>query len=316
MNEITIIILNYGTFELTVDSVTSLLDDPFLPDGTRIVVADNASPSHDAARLRKTAAALEWGENVAIVAHANNGGFSVGNNKALEIADTLFGPSRRYLFLNPDTRVREGAVARLAAFLDSRPAAGIAGSLLEDPDGTPQACAFRFPGIASELESTICSGPFTRMLERWRVAPDLPDRPSRIDWVSGASLMVKREVMETIGFLDEAYFLYYEELDFCLRASKAGFECWHVPESRVVHLVGQSTNVTRRDAARRRRPAYWFRSRRRYFVKHHGQGYAFLTDLAWLAGQAVFRLRQIASSRSNPERWLLTDFMRHSWLKG
>jgi GT2 family glycosyltransferase len=315
MNEITIIILNYNTFELTIDSVASLLDDQFLPDGIRIVVADNASPSQDGARLRETAAALGWGEKVAIVAHAKNGGFSAGNNRALEIADALFGPSRRYLFLNPDTRVREGAVARLAAFLDSHPAAGIAGSLLEDPDGTPQACAFRFPGIASELESTICSGPVTRMLERWRVAPDLPDRPSRVDWVSGASMMVKREVLETIGFLDEAYFLYYEELDFCLRASKAGFECWHVPESRVVHLVGQSTNVTKRDRARRRRPAYWFRSRRHYFVKHHGPGYAFLTDLAWLAGQTVFRLRQLASARSSPERRLLTDFMRHSWLK-
>ncbi|MCO6392311.1 glycosyltransferase [Aliihoeflea aestuarii] len=315
MTGIAVIILNYDALDLTIDCVDSLIEDSLLPKDTRIVVADNASPSQDMKSLREAAIERDWGDRVTLVEHSENRGFSAGNNGAIEVADALFGPSRLYLLLNPDTRVRTGAVARLATFLDENPNAGIAGSRLEDPDGTPQACAFRFPGVASELESTIRVGPFTRLLENWRVAPDMPDRPSRIDWVSGASLMVKREVVEAVGLLDEAYFLYYEELDFCLRASKAGFECWHVPESRVVHLVGQSTNVTKRDAAARRRPAYWFHSRRRYFVKHHGQFYALLADLAWLAGQAGFRLRQLASSRSRSEPRLLTDFMRHSWLK-
>lgn len=316
MSGIAVIILNYDTLDLTIDCVASLLEDRSLPEGTRIVVADNASPSQDMARLREAAIEGGWGDRVTLVDHAENRGFSAGNNKAIEIADALFGPSRLYLLLNPDTRVRSGAVARLAAFLEDNPAAGIAGSLLEDPDGTPQACAFRFPGVASELESTICTGPFTQLLGRWRVAPKMPDQPSRIDWVSGASLMIKREVIDAIGLLDEAYFLYYEELDFCLRASKAGFECWHVPDSRVVHLVGQSTNVTKRDAVARRRPTYWFHSRRRYFVKHYGRAYAFLTDLAWLAGQAGFRLRKFASSHPPREQGLLADFVRYSWLKG
>lgn len=316
MSGIAVIVLNYNTLDLTIDCVTSLLEDSSLPEGTRIVVADNASPLHDMVGLRQTAIERGWGNRVTLVDHAENRGFSSGNNKAIVIADELFGPSRLYLLLNPDTRVRAGAVARLATFLDSHPSAAIAGSLLEDPDGTPQACAFRFPGVASELESTIRTGPFTRLLERWRVAPTMPDQPSRVDWVSGASLMVKREVIDAIGLLDEAYFLYYEELDFCMRASKAGFECWHVPQSRVVHLVGQSTNVTKRGEGERRRPAYWFHSRRRYFVKHHGQTYALLTDLAWLAGQAGFRLRQFVSPNPHREPRLMTDFMRYSWLKG
>lgn len=316
MNNITVIIVNYNTLDLTIDTVNSLLEDPYLPEGTRIVVADNASPLQDADKLRLAAAENGWPEHVLLIDHAENRGFSAGNNQAIKLVDAAYEPSRLYLLLNPDTRVRAGAVAHLAAFLDGHHTAGIAGSRLEDADGTPQACAFRFPGAASELESTIRTGIFTRLLERWRVAPEMPPLPSRIDWVSGASLMVKRNVIEAIGLLDESYFLYYEELDFCMRASKAGFECWHIPESRVIHLVGQSTNVTKRDAAKRRRPAYWFQSRRRYFVKHHGRGYALLADLAWLAGQAGFYFRQLVSARQQSEKRLITDFVRHTWLRG
>ncbi len=314
MNDLAIIVVNYNALDLTIDCIASLVADPALPALTRIVVADNASPAGDAARLREAISERGWGERVTLVAHTRNGGFAFGNNRAIAAADAQFGPSRLYLLLNPDTWVRPGAVAKLAAFLDAHPEAGIAGSRLEDPDGTPQACAFRFPGAASELESSICIGLVTRLLERWRVAPRMPDHPSEVDWVSGASLMVKHAVIEEIGLLDEAYFLYYEELDFCLRAAKAGYSCWHVPESRVVHLVGQSTGVTRRDPVRDRRPSYWFRSRRRYFVKHHGRAYALLADLAWLAGQSGFRLRQVLARRPAPEPRLMSDFVKHSWL--
>jgi N-acetylglucosaminyl-diphospho-decaprenol L-rhamnosyltransferase len=314
MNDLAIIVVNYNALDLTIDCIASLVADPALPARTRIVVADNASPAGDAARLREAISEHGWGERVTLVAHARNGGFAFGNNRAIAAADEAFGPSRLYLLLNPDTWVRPGAVAKLVTFLDTHPEAGIAGSRLEDPDGTPQACAFRFPGAASELESSICIGLVTRLLERWRVAPRMPDHPSEVDWVSGASLMVKRAVIEEIGLLDEAYFLYYEELDFCLRAAKAGYSCWHVPESRVVHLVGQSTGVTRRDPVRDRRPSYWFRSRRRYFVKHHGRAYALLADLAWLAGQSGFRLRQVLARRPAPEPRLMRDFVKHSWL--
>lgn len=316
MNEVSIIIVNYNALDLTIDCVASLLGDPELPARTRIIVADNASPAGDAAGLRDAIARRGWDERVTFIAHAENGGFAVGNNRALAAADALFGPSRFYLFLNPDTWVRHGAVARLVAFLDANEDAGMAGSRLEDPDGTAQACAFRFPTIASELEASIRTGIFTRLLERWRVAPAMPDRACEVDWVSGASLMVKRDVLDAIGLFDETYFLYYEELDLCLRAANAGYSCWHVPDSRVVHLVGQSTGVTKREAVRNRRPPYWFHSRRHYFVKHHGRAYAAGADLAWLAGHAGFRLRQLFGRRSNPEPKLMTDFVRHSWLTG
>jgi GT2 family glycosyltransferase len=105
--------------------------------------------------------------------------------------------------------------------------------------------------------------------------------------------------------------MYYEESDLCLQLARKGWQCWYVPESRVIHLVGRSSGVTSRSGTPRRRPAYWFASRRRYFVKNHGWLYAVLADLAWTGGHAVWRLRRSLQNKPNqdPPR-LLTDFLR------
>ena len=92
-----------------------------------------------------------------------------------------------------------------------------------------------------------------------------------IDWVSGASTMMRRTAIDSIGGFDENYFLYFEETDFCLRAKRAGFTTWYVPQSRVVHIAGQSTKLMERETLPRRLPAYWFESRRRYQAKESRQ---------------------------------------------
>jgi GT2 family glycosyltransferase len=132
--------------------------------------------------------------------------------------------------------------------------------------------------------------------------------------VSGASLLLRREVLDSVGLLDEGYFLYYEEVDLCRRAARAGWECWHEPASRVVHLGGQATGTNPTDSVRRV-PGYVLESRRRYFVKHHGVAYATVADLAWLAGHLAWRLRMRLQRR--PDRaapGVLGDFLRHSVL--
>jgi GT2 family glycosyltransferase len=138
------------------------------------------------------------------------------------------------------------------------------------------------------------------------VAPAPPIEARRVDWVSGASLMVRREVFETIGWLDEGYFMYYEEVDFCRRAALAGWTCWYVPTSRVVHLVGGASESGPGRAHRRRMPAYWFASRRRYFLTHKGKARTFLADLGWASGFLTFRLRQRLQKKADtdPPRFL------------
>jgi GT2 family glycosyltransferase len=214
--------------------------------------------------------------------------------------------------------VREGAIEHLLEFMVAHPHVGIAGSRLEDPDGTPQRSAFRFPTIAGELDKTLRFGPVSRLLQRYVVSPPVPAQETATDWVAGASMFVRRAVFEQIGLLDEQYFMYYEEVDFCWRARRAGWPCWYVPASRVVHLVGQASGVTNTKIKRTRRPQYWFDSRRRFFVRNKGRWYSMGCDLAMISGLALWDLRCLVQHKSNndPPK-LLLDACRHSvFLRG
>ena len=126
-------------------------------------------------------------------------------------------------------------------------------------------------------------------------------------------MMIRSGVFEQVGLLDDDYFMYYEEVDFCIRAHRAGWPCWYVPASRVVHLVGQASGVTDTKRPRKRRPAYWFESRRRYFQRHMGPWRATFADVMWATGHAMWRLRRaIQRKPDNDPPKLLTDFVRHS----
>ena len=121
-------------------------------------------------------------------------------------------------------------------------------------------------------------------------------------WVApGASMIVRRSVFESIGLIDDKYFMYFEEVDFCLAAKRAGWSCWYVPASRVIHLVGAVSQMSDNRKHRKRRPAYWFDSRRRYFVKNHGRVYAALADLSFLIGFALWRMRRFVQRKDDPD---------------
>lgn len=309
--DLAIIIVNYRTPELVADCLASLMVLGTVPERTRIVVVDGHSGDHSVDYLPAAIERNGWGDRIDFLPLGVNGGFAYANNRGIEHAVRAHGAFRYFHLLNPDTVARPGSVVRLFDFLEQHADVGIAGSRLEDPDGTRQACAFHFPSIAAEFEGEAQFGPVSRLLNRWRVVPDLPDVPSPIDWVSGASMMMRAEVLDDIGPMDETFFLYYEEVDYCRRAALAGWPCWHVPESRVVHLVGQATGVTRQ-VRPSRRPKYWFDSRNIYFLKHGGRTYRWLANAGWLAGHLLRRLRlAIAGKRANGPPHMLQDFLRH-----
>ena len=152
-----------------------------------------------------------------------------------------------------------------------------------------------------------------KLLSKWVVAQTMTDQPQQIDWLPGASMMIRRQVFESIGLMDEEYFLYYEETDFCLQAKRAGWECWYVPQSRVMHIAGQSTGVTSKEGSLKRLPQYLFESRQRYFVKNHGLFYAALVDLVWSIGFILWRLRQFIQRKPDTDPpYLLWDSLRNS----
>jgi len=309
-----IVVVNYRTADLVIGCMRSLSDEPRRLPHPRVVVVDNASGDGSADRIAAAIREERWGSWVSLLPLADNRGFSAGNNAGLRLLLQPPEPADHVLLLNPDTVVRAGALRALLDFADGHPKAGIVGSRLEGPEGTPQNSAFRFHSVVAELDRGLRSGVTSRLLSRWGVVLPQPESACRADWVSGASMLIRREVLESIGPFDEGYFLYYEEVDFCLRAARAGWECWYEPRSHVVHLVGRSTGVDLASFSRRL-PGYVFESRRRYFVKNHGPFYALLADLAWLAGHLLWLLRpRLPSRKRRASAMLLRDFLRHSVL--
>ncbi len=310
-----VVILNYRTPALVLDCLRSIEPQIAAIGDCRVSLVDGNSPDHSVAQIQAGIEANGWTSWVDFRPLPVNGGFAYGNNQALRPYLESGEAPELVLLLNPDTVAREGALMALMQHMEANPHVSIAGSRLEDPDGTPQRSAFRFPGIVSEIQYGRGLGPLARLLRRWQVAPPVSERTIDVDWVAGASMMIRRAVFDTIGLLDEQYFLYYEEVDFCRRAQRAGFTCQYVPASRIVHLVGQSSGVTGKNDANRRRPAYWFESRRRYFTKTHGVLYTALADVAFAVSLGLYRLRRVVlrSPDSFPAH-LWRDHLRHSVL--
>lgn len=307
-----VVVLNFRQTELTVDCLRSLEPRRGRVPGTRVVVVENGSGGGAAEMLRRAIDENGWGSWASLVASPTNLGFTGGNNLAIRPA--LAGDDRPefVLLLNSDTLVQDGALEALVDFMDAHPRAGIAGSLLLSPRGEIQASPFRFFSALGEFERGVRIRLVTRALSRWRtpIFP-VPTRAVAADWVSGASMLLRSSLLDEIGLLDEGLFTYYDDIDLCLRAHRAGWEVWFVPESRIVHYEGASSGVTA--SSPRRWPAFYFQARRRFFLKNYGPFRAALTDAAFLAGLSAWRARRWIQRLpdADPPQFLADSF-RHS----
>lgn len=309
--DIAVVIVTYKCAALTLESLRSV-DAERSTTGTRIrvIVVDNASG--DTKDLAEAIKSNNWASWVTLVTAPRNGGFAYGNNVGIQRAYDTATPAYVYL-LNPDAQVRSGAIASLARFLEAHPDVGIAGSSFETRDGSNWPFAFRFPGLMSELLQGMEIGALMRLFDRWVVARHMSRVAQPTDWICGASMMIRPSVLARIGGMDENYFLYFEETDFCYRAKQAGFPTWYVPDSRVMHIMGQTTTVTDISAGPRRLPDYWFESRRRYFAVTYGIGKAIAIDVVTLIANWVGLIKRIALKRDRVPHFL-RDVIRHSVL--
>lgn len=275
--DIAAVIVTYRTAQLAIGALRSV-EAERASTGLRIraTVVDNASG--DLPVIAQAVETNHWSSWVTLVAAPKNGGFAYGNNFGIERVYAAAHPDYVYL-LNPDAEIRPGAIATLVRFLETHPDVGIAGSSFENLDGSDWPRAFRFPTLLSELCQGVSLEIVTRLLRRWEVPRTMTKAAQPVDWICGASMLIRPSVLAAIGGLDENYFLYFEETDFCYRAKRAGFPTWYVPESRVMHNAGQSTQVTDVRAGLKRLPSYWFESRRRYFAVTFGVGHAMAIDL-------------------------------------
>lgn len=307
-----IAIVNYRTPELTIACLRSLAAEVPTQSAARVAVVDNASGDGSVEKVRAAIDAAGWRDWAQVIASPVNGGFAAGNNLAIRTAWAAGERPQQVWLVNPDAQVRPGALATLLDFMQRHPRAGIIGGSLENEHGEPWPYAFRFPSVWSEIDGGLRLGIVSRWLRRRGAVRRMGDEPERVDWISGANFMIRSELIDRIGLMDEGYFLYFEETDYCLQAGRAGWECWYVPSARVMHIAGQSTGITGK-ASRRRRPAYWFESRRRFFVKNYGRAYTWLADLAWMSGYTLWRLRRPLQGKPDHDPpGMLVDFARHS----
>jgi GT2 family glycosyltransferase len=310
-----VVIVNYRVTHLAIDCLHSVAKEIASVPGIHVAICENGSGDDSTEVIQRAIDDNGWSSWCTLTALDVNLGFTGGNNAILRPALESADKPQYFLLLNSDTIVRPNAFKALVDFMDNNPKVGIAGSRLEEPDGTPQRSAFRFQTPLGEFEGSLKLGLVSKLLSRWVVAPPVVDHAFETDWVSGASMIIRRETMEATGLLDEGYFTYFDDIDYCFNAKKRGWPSWYVPASRVVHLVGQSTGVNSKP---KRLPPYLLDARRRHFLKNYGAFYAAMVDICRIAGLSLWRLRVLLTGKEDttpPQH--LSDSIRHSvFLKG
>jgi len=306
---IAISIINYRTASMTLGCVRSVLADIGDLDA-HVVVVDNASGDGSADRIAEWIDAQPAGTPVRLVRSARNTGFSGGHNQGMAAIE-----ADHYLLLNSDALLHPGFLRAVLSAADANPQAGLIAPRIETEEGAVQVNCFRFHSPWSELVRGANSGPVTRLLRRHVVALQPPVDPAAIEWASFACILLRGRMVAEIGPMDEGYFLYFEDAEYCLRARRAGWGIVQEPRAVAVHFRGGSGPVKALEKARHRLPPYFYSSRTRFFRQAHGPMGPVLANLMWTAGRAIAQLRRLTGRAASPEveaeaRDIWTDTLR------
>lgn len=255
--EVSVIVINWNTRDL-LDQALTTLQPAIAGLAAEVIVVDNGSVDGSADMVRSS-----W-PDLTLVALPRNVGFAAGNNAGIRRAK-----GRKVLLLNSDVIVLDSTVRGLLRCLDRRPEVGCAGARHLNADRTLQRSMDRFPTLHSDLLSYSEAHrlpPVRAYLRRHYPWWGDHDTEREVGWVNGACLMVRREVLETVGLLDERFFIYGEELDWCYRMWKAGWRVVFAPDAEVVHLGGQAM-----DAASARRIVLLYLGQLKFYDKHYSR---------------------------------------------
>lgn len=259
----------YNAYEYNVNAYEESRATP------EIIVVDNASRDGAVAMLRENFPAVR------VIANAENRGFTGGNNQGIAAAQGDY-----LLLLNPDTEVVDRALQRMIDYLAAHPDVGMVGPQLRYPDGAVQSSRRRFPTLpVLFLESTwLESLAPRRLLRRYYMQDRADDATQDVDWIMGAAMLTRREVVAEVGGMDEGFFMYSEELDWCRRIKAAGWRIVYLPEAKIIHYEGKSS-----EQVVPARHIYFQSSKVRYARKYHGPLLAEILRL-WLMAHYVWQM--------------------------
>lgn len=272
--DLSVVIVNYNVASFLDQALTTLRDSAQGLD-YEVFVVDNASIDNSVALVR------EKYPQVNLIENEENVGFARANNQALEKVT-----GRCVLLLNPDTVLRRDTIKTLVSFLDEHPEAGIAGCKVLNPDGSLQlACrrGFPTPGVAFfKIVGLANLFPKSRIFGAYNLTFLDPDTTTEVDAVSGSFMMIRKEVLDRIGYLDDRFFMYGEDLDLCYRVKKAGWNVYYVPTTEIIHFKGESVKTV---------PSFknirdFYRAMHIFVDKHYGDRGRFFPQ--WLLSVGIY----------------------------
>ena len=316
-------IVNYATPELVIDCLNSIKKTCSQFEQIHVVVVDNCSPDNSVALIDNFITHEGLTNWIKVISAGKNGGFAYGNNVALSELVPL--NCDFYWLLNPDTIAHENAAYSLVEHLQKHENVGITGSKQVNAHGEQLSSAFNFPSPLGELLTGAKFGFLDNLLPNRIVPVQKPKNGHSYDWLSGASLMIKSEVINKLDHLDDDYFLYYEEVDYCFQIKRLGYDLHYVDDSVITHFVGSSTDIQNKQKPV---PLFWFESRRRFFIKSYGRFWAIIADIFHFIGLLMFTFKRalkrvigkgIKKNQSNeslPPKYMSTFLKSSSFLKG
>ena len=254
---VSVIIVSYNTCDLLKQTIKSIYRAEGQPKWLEILVVDNNSQDGSWQMVKKEFS------RVRLMAMKKNLGFARANNLAAAKSNGKY-----LLFLNSDTILRRKAITKMVNFFQTKPKAGIVGPKLLAKPNKVQAFGMGYKtNLGQKIKTNLA--PILAVFgvsRKWLTKLSLEywnwRQPRRVDWVTGAALMIKRDFFNKLGGFDSSFFMYFEDQDLCWRTAGAGFQIWVIPGAKIIHLGGQSLKLTRQ------RKKYYFASEDRFYQKH------------------------------------------------
>lgn len=261
--DLSVVIVNYQTFELTKNTINSILEYSY-PFSVEVIVVDNASSDDSLSKLRQY-----FNDKVKFIASKTNDGFAAGNNQALRIVD-----SKYVLLLNSDTIVWKNTLKDIYDYMEKNSDVGACGCqvLLED-NTLDKACKRSFPNVKNSF-FRLFHIPTNSKDDNYNLDDLDDDGIHEIDCLTGAFIFARKNVLDDVGFLDETFFMYGEDIDLCYRIKKAGWKIVYYGKDKITHFKGASSKKQRSKLIYE-----FYRAMYIYYKKHHSQESNFIINL-------------------------------------